>query len=659
MNAYARKMPDHGESRYDQLAGYLLQNGGYWSANDIWDIRDEAFERSGIRLNCRYPKQIQFSEFHDERLKNEAKFYLLYSLKNRWLSAATIFQNYREPLVYLARFMNVHGSTGSFIELEISGGQMELFLRNSGVCTGGVSEDTYIYYRKFWNGLMRFITDYFDEREETEKDVWRAANIHGIRISAAEKSGKKLSVSFTEVPEYYRETVKRFLRRLITRRSWSYCAEMLVYIRYFFNVFYAHGYSNGFFEKLTREDIERYLLWIADDHKDNNATYRSKTVSFIRQFIDYIQLAEFTQAPVAGVDRLIYEDDYPKRERMADTLEKVRYIPTPVREQLDAAVGEIEPEEMIPVYILLRETGWRGTDVLNLRHGNCLDYLWNAREKRYISYLCGEITKTGIPMLRIPVRDEVAEMVKKLADEAVARSTEENNPDRYLFNTYEGRNMGMPMSKAAFVKAVQTLIEKKGIRDADGSLYHFKTHSLRHTRAMEYAEQGMPIGIIQQILGHCSLQMTLHYAKVSENALYEKWKETEELNLFHVECSPPHKAGVSVGSGEESVHYEYVRKSLDAVKVPFGTCFKPAKLACRQQMSQCLECSSFCSTEENIPEYKEEIHRVKKLIEISRKVGRTDWEKKNTEYLCILEKMLVRIRSEGIVHKNGSLREEK
>lgn len=86
---------------------------------------------------------------------------------------------------------------------------------------------------------------------------------------------------------------------------------------------------------------------------------------------------------------------------------------------------------------------------------------------------------------------------------------------------------------------MQDLIDRKGILDGDGNPYHFKAHALRHTRALEYTEQGMPIGIIQQVLGHCSLQMTLHYAKVSENMLYKKWKETEKLNRLHLECTPP------------------------------------------------------------------------------------------------------------------------
>ena len=51
----------------------------------------------------------------------------------------------------------------------------------------------------------------------------------------------------------------------------------------------------------------------------------------------------------------------------------------------------------------------------------------------------------------------------------------------------------------------------------------------------------MPIGVIQRMLGHCSLQMSLHYAKVSDNVLYKKWKETEALGILHLAANPPGK----------------------------------------------------------------------------------------------------------------------
>ncbi|MCL1882176.1 MAG: tyrosine-type recombinase/integrase [Defluviitaleaceae bacterium] len=649
-NAYALLVPPVFNDKYSLMVECLSQDNGYWFLNDIWDIRDSIFEKLNIAVNPQYSKKLDFSIFKNEKLKNEAKYYVSNLIKNEDVKAGTILCYYKKPLELLARYAESRKGLESFAVVLAFDGQAEIFLRKTGI----FEEKKRKRYQGVWDGLFSFIRDFYDNRDETEKDVWYAANIPGVKRSAAEISGQNLRISFTEVPVYYREMVKRFIRRLISKRSWSYCVGMSVYIKQFFKMFYEHGYTDGFFEKLTRGDIEKYFLWVIDYHKNHNATYRSKSVSFVRYFIDYIQLAEYPLSPLKDVNRLIYDDDLLKRERAADTFGKVKYIPAPVINQLDASVNDIEPKEFIPVYILLRESGWRGTDILNLRYDNCLDYQWHSGEGRYVGYLCGEITKTGIPLLKIPIRDEAALMVKELADTAATMSTVQNNPERYLFNVYKGKKTGSPLSKVKFTSAIKALIEKKGIRDAAGMLYHFKTHSMRHTRAMEYAGQGMPIGIIQQLLGHCSLQMTLHYAKVSENALYEKWKETEGLGLFHLDIAPSYKA--DAGSG--GINYEKVRNNLDAVKVPFGTCFKPSKVSCKQQSKHCLECSNFCSTKEDAAEYETEIKRITELIKISADLGRSGWVEKNHEYLNELKAILKRIQTEGAVHKNGHLREE-
>ena len=656
MNNKALKQEEQVLTRYNEMINYLSMDNGYWF-KDVWNIHDEVFKSNGHKIPEQTIKSIHFEKSKSSRIQNEIKYYLAYSLKNQRLSAITVFRNYRFPLEFRREYMNRAGMPDSLSQVQVDMGQIEMILRNRGITTGGAKGDCYCYYRQFIRGLVDFITDAYDERPLLEKDIWYAAKLNGIRISATAK-GNKGRISFVEIPAGYREMIKRYFRTLITRRSWSFCCELLIYLRYFFKVFYAHGYREGFLKEMNREDMEKYYTWVMEDYAGKNATYRSKTVSYIQQVIGYIQLAQYPQAPKTDVERLIFKEDYPRRERMQDTLEKVKYIPEPVKEQLDATIHELDDQDMVPVYILLRETGWRGADILNLRYENCLEYKWNSLEKRYVSYLCGEITKTGIPSHKIPIREDVADLVKKLAEETKNKSNDDNNPYGYLFNTYEGRNMGLPLSKPAFVASVKKLIEQKDIKGGDGEIYHFKTHALRHTRAMEYAESGMSIGIIQQILGHCSLQMTLHYAKVSENTLYEKWKETEKLNLFQLnEVTKPEQRDVKQHN-EESLHYQYVRQNLDAVKVPFGTCFKPSKLSCRHQMNQCLECGSFCSTTGNISEFEEEIKRIKKLIEISKENGRNDWQEKNEEYLKILKNMMKRIQEEGIVHKNGRLREE-
>lgn len=136
--------------------------------------------------------------------------------------------------------------------------------------------------------------------------------------------------------------------------------------------------------------------------------------------------------------------------------------------------------------------------------------------------------------------------------------------------------------------------------------------------------------------------------------LYKKWKDTEKLDLFKPETPPPNEKYQQT----EGLRYEHVRKNLDAVRVPFGTCFKPSKIACKNQTQMCLDCMNFCSTKEDLVSYDVEVKRVKSLILIAEETQRSDWLEKNRQYLENLEKMRERILQEGVVHKNGKVREE-
>lgn len=641
--AFAKDNPE--ADSFERIEEYLSSEDGYWLKEDIWEVRSGRFEERGIDLGGRKRGIIaDFTTIRSYTIRTELKYCILRILTDKIIKAAVFSQNYKSVVIELTDLLTDKAKYGSLAGIMISDSEIAYAISKP-------FRD--MYARSIVNRISDLLEEVYGNGIETERNVWRPKHIPGARLSATQMRTAG-SMHFEEIPEYYRESIKRYMKRLVIKRSWTHCSEMLRYIRNFFRLFYENGYEDGFLEELNRYDVENYLEWAAAEYEETNATYASKSISFIRQFLDYIQMAEYPQAPKKDIYRLIYDEDIPKRERLADTFEKIKYIPGPVIMQLDANISAIEPERMQPLYVLLRESGWRGTDILNLRYDNCLDYVWSKVEGRYIPYLCGEITKTGIPLLKVPIRDTVADMLEELIKDAKARSDDVNNPHKYLFNTYEGINKGLPYSRKEFSDAVQDMIERKDIRDADGSIYHFKVHSLRHTRASEYAEQGMPIGVIKKLLGHCSLQMTLHYAKVSEDVVFRKWKESTELGSLHLGVVIP---GADAEYASDEIHYEKVNKGLDAVKVPFGVCFKPSKLACRTQLKHCLECANFCSSHENEAEYRDEIRRVGELIAIAKRLGRKEWVDKNEEYLQLLLAMLDRITTEGVVHKNGAMRE--
>jgi len=650
---------DNQQSKYDEIIEYLKQDNGYWLENDTWNVSDNTFSKEEYKTGV---SAVKLDFINNKRLKNEVKYYLLYSLKNKYFTLSKVLNEEQYAIKYLITYIEkFYANKNSFNDILIENSKWKIFLINEGLTLNKKQKINNSIYRGICNVLPNFIKGFYDKREETEKDIWYSKNIKGAKIPASgANNGKNNRVSFKEIPIYYRETVKKYLKSIITIRSWSYCINNLSIINKFFKFFYINEFTDGFLETLSRDDIEKYIFYITNKNSNLSKDELHKNVAWIKKFLEYIQMAQYEKAPKKEIYYLIFPDDIPRQENKSMQVKRVKFVPEPILKQLDNSIMDLDRQNYIPIYILLRETGWRGTDILNLRYHNCLEQIWNNKEKNYNYYLCGEITKTGISELKIPIRDKVAEMVQKSIDKAKELSTDENNPKKYLFNTYEGKFKSKPLAKQNLLQTINRLIKQKDIRDVNGELYHFRLHSLRHTRAKEYVEQGMGISVIQQILGHQSLQMTVHYATVSENILYEKWKNTEDLELFKVNAKTNELTSIDTSTdvGENLVRYEYVKKNLDAVRVPFGVCFKPSKLPCKQQMNHCLTCASFCTTTENIPEYEEEIEKVKSQIEISNRCGRELWSEKNSQYLSILEQTLQKVKEQKLVHKNGKSRED-
>jgi site-specific recombinase XerD len=654
-NVKIQDIKSNQQSKYEEIIEYLNQDDGYWLENDKWDMTESLFMGHKPRNKERF---IDFSRISNNKLKNEVKYYFIFNSKENLLTSKYI-NILSTTLKQFSAFLNKYYiETKSFNNIENT--SFVFKFRNYLLYNGFKLLDSNKISSTEMNSIpyvLDFIQNFYDDREETEKDIWYSKNIKGAKIPA---SGVNGHINFKSIPIYYRDVVKRYFKTIITKKSWNHCHQIISHLNYFFTIFYGQRYKDGFIENLSRQDIENYLYWLNNDYEDKNATYKSKFISYVRTFLEYIQIAQYDKAPKKEVSFLIFQDDIPRRELNKDEVKKAKFVPEPILKQLDNNIKDLDRPQFIPIYILLRETGWRGTDILNLRYHNCLEQIWNNKEQSYNYYLCGEITKTGIAQLKIPIRNKVAEMVQQSINKAKELSTEENNPEKYLFNIYEGKLKGEPLAKQNLLQTIKRLIKEKDIRDINGELYHFKTHSLRHTRAKEYVEQGMGISIIQQILGHQSLQMTVHYATVSENTLYEKWKDTEDLELFKVDTKTNEleKVDLTSDAGENLIRYEYVKKNLDAVRVPFGVCFKASKLPCKQQMNHCLTCASFCTTTENIPEYEEEIEYVKKQIDISERCGRELWAEKNKTYLKLLEDTLTRVKEQKIIHKNGKSRED-
>jgi len=213
------------DDKYGQIMKYLSTEGDYWKDNDRWYMDADSFVEVGITAsNQRHWLLADFSSYKKERLKDEMKYFLLRSMKDGIIDPISIYKRYRRAIPNMGKLLSAISGIESFDGLNTCDRELE---------DARLKSTEKRVYLELKHGVTRLITDYYGNYDEMGKNVWRAIRIPGAKVSAADKY-QKPSMSFVKLHPCYREMVKRFMRRLVIKRSWSYCTETLVYIKYFF-----------------------------------------------------------------------------------------------------------------------------------------------------------------------------------------------------------------------------------------------------------------------------------------------------------------------------------------------------------------------------------------------------------------------------------------
>jgi integrase len=394
---------------------------------------------------------------------------------------------------------------------------------------------------------------------------------------------------------------------------------------------------------LSREDMEKYLIWYRGHGKDwKNQAY----LYALRSFLCSIQRAGYPEAPEKPAILLLMKEDIPREAKPEE--ERIKYIPEDVLQQLETHLEHLSPPEYIPMIVLLRASGWRISDILNLRYNTCLirtDLGW---------YLCGDINKTRVLNHRIPITNEVAAVVQAVVEETKGKSTSDNNPDRLLFVRFEGRRRGRPPQGVVIANALNRLSKRHQIVDQQGQVFHFGNHAFRHTKAVELINNGMSLIHVQKWLAHYSPEMTLRYARLLDATMREEWERVAKQGLFRFDRSgKPTKVQLADLANEDMIEWEYIRTHLDAVRVPLGYCMKPLKLPCGSQLNPCLTCPYLCTTSAFLPEFERHMADTQAMIDRGQALGRTVWVEKNQSTFIRLESITCVLRDGKTHHKLG------
>ncbi len=181
-------------------------------------------------------------------------------------------------------------------------------------------------------------------------------------------------------------------------------------------------------------------------------------------------------------------------------------------------------------------------------------------------------------------------------------------------------------------KALHDLIEQLDLRDASGNTVKVTPHMFRHQNATDWLENGVPLPVIQKLLGHRSIATTEIYARMSEQKVREEWEQSRAVNH---EGNPIYQPG-SVEMDAAWVH-AFMGGATQAL--PNGRCGMPCNEEC-EHANACLYCPLFITTPDYLPVLREQREEHETMMRMAEEAGHQRIVERNRKPFIALTKLI-------------------
>ncbi|PPQ47525.1 recombinase XerD [Paenibacillus peoriae] len=594
-----------------------------WSTNDFPEIKD--------KWN-RNPRWLVFETFDNQSIKNEVKYYFYSHMKNESLSRVTLWSNYAMILITLGNFYKIHfPKLNSIVDLplEVFIDQLRNYMLSVGKTvtkkryltesnirwqTNGTSESMGITAAR---SIYNYLFTLYDSQPELEKDRW---DVRKLDVTFNLTSGAYF-IDFTKIPSQFRPITKRYIKeRLIDKGNIS-CFTAIQYVntlRVLFNFIEKnHPYWNNL-RNLNRTDILNFIEYLRKQPMGGNSAisgrpatekYIYRTLCFVHVFLHFIQTIGYKEAPIKLVNTLInLSEDVPRQKRRK--ADAIHYIPDHIWEQVVENISSLS-QETIPVILTLEATGFRISDVLQLKQ-NCLleqdDGYWIQGLQRKIKYINH----------KVPISNEIANIIKAQIKYVNAMLVQENNPDNYLFPILKGKKRGLPPLNSTITRRLNNMAFKCGITDINREIYWFRSHGFRHRYGVNLVNNGMNIIHIQKLMAHACPEITLHYATIHDKTLRNAWEQARKSIVFGLDSDGSIISNnIELSATENGLELEWIRHNLDSIRLDHGYCIKAPKQQCDYLETTldppCIKnnCRSFHVDQTFIDYYQDQISKIK------------------------------------------------
>lgn len=443
------------------------------------------------------------------------------------------------------------------------------------------------------------LNEYRDTRTGLDRNFWRLSdmNINNERLN---KSKETTVMNFWKIQnEENRELLKLWFKHLIGGTELAYST---IYERFSLCNMFVEYLGDKSLLNVSHDDIEDYRS------KANLAADRNNhLISDLRELYKYLQVKKrFTG------DIPINEQDV-----MAN---RPKYIKTSVS---DYTIGEMFkhlhtlPSSYMLMYLINLFTGIRISDICQLK----TDCLYQNEHGYFLAHDCQKMQDAGA----IPICKELYDLINERITWA------NSNQYQYLFPAEKDKTL--PYNSGTYRKNMQKYVIQWGIKNPDGTAYHFTTHAYRHTIATTLAKMGMPSALIQiGILHHTEINMSRHYIEDDADS------QLREIN----------EKGLNISGNTDTPI------SPDDAVLPNGFCHMPIKIQC-DKISACLNCEYFRTSIRFLEVHERHLEKLNEQIAYFNAMGYMQnlaFAEKEKAALELIIAKLHELKGEG--HENNS-----
>jgi len=306
-----------------------------------------------------------------------------------------------------------------------------------------------------------------------------------------------------------------------------------------------------------RPHIEDFKCWLVARRGRTGKPLATMTIrhrlSTVRTFFERIMEWDYDDAPAR---LFIYMSDFPALDEPLP-----RFLDDPTAAKFMAALAQDPNQRRRLMVELLARTGMRVGELAGLEDDAVVRH--------------GSVHRLRIPIGKLH-NDRYVPLLPMLVDLIIDyQAVRGRSRSGFLVE----RDDGQPFDRRTIHRYVATIAKRAGIG-------HVHPHQLRHTLATQSINRGMSLEAIAALLGHRSMDMTLTYARISDDTVADAYfKVTEAVEAQYYGRSGPALAITSTSSTKATASDH--RRLLAN-----GHCTRPALLDCAFE-SVCERCGFF------------------------------------------------------------------